>query len=263
MALISMCVYSTEENEKDECLDRTLKSLCKTVNFQRHRLILSVNGHTSKTSEMIMGGNFTLGHVIFNETNLGTAEGINRIWQYRNPGEHVIKMDDDVVINHFGWADIMEDALNRDKSIGQIGLKRKDLIESPWHPDPFYKSKIQMLPHDPGQRWIVVEEASHIMGTCVMHSSDLIDTVGYLYQMPGNKYGFDDSLMSLRSKLAGFRNCFLPTIDIDHIDNGGTPFQKWKESNAASRWSEYHKTVAGFKNGTIPLYYNPFKKSND
>ena len=256
MALIAMAVYSTPENGKDEYLERTLESLRNTVDFTKHRLILSVNASTAKTKDLIFDCGISL-KAIYNTTNLGTAEAINKAWKTQLPGENLIKMDDDVIFHADGWVDRMEEAIARDPSIGQCGLKRRDCWESVTHIDEFYRSKLIQLPHAPGEKWIVVEEVHHVMGTCVMHSAALLNKVGYLYQP--KLYGFDDSFMSFRSRLAGFKNVFLTSVDIEHIDRGDTGFQKWKQDHAAECWGPYHQTLQAYRDGTKSIYYNPFK----
>jgi GT2 family glycosyltransferase len=261
MCLIAMAVYATPENKKDDYFRRTILSLKQTVDFSKHRLILSVNAATSETMRTIETYKEIISAVIANDENIGTAEAINRAWATRLPGENAIKMDDDVIIHHRDWIYLMEESIRRDPTIGQVGLKRRDCIEAPWNYDDFYTSTLRMLHHEPGEKWITVEEVEHVMGTCVMHSSALLDKVGYLYQ-PG-LYGFDDSLMSLRSKLAGFKNVFLTAVDIEHIDPGTTPFQKWKEQSAGKDWEAYitaSREFSGTGPITRPLYYNPFKK---
>jgi len=262
MALIAMAVYCTEDNDKDTYLYKTLDSLEKTVDWDSHRLILSVNSYTTRTKEIIedfseSNGIFSvIDKVIWNDKNLGTAEAINLAWKERKPGENCVKIDDDVVIHQSGWIEQMEEVFRRDNTIGQVGLKRKDCWESPNRTD-FYKSELLMLQHQPGEKWVVVEQVNHVMGTCVMHSAALLDKVGYLYQP--SLYGFDDVLMSIRARLSGFKSVFLPHIEIEHIDTGGTPYQKWKENHASEQWKTYHETVQGYKNNTISIYYNPFK----
>lgn len=255
MALIAMAVYSTTENGKDEYLARTLESLEQTVDFSKHRLILSVNAFTENTKSLLYQYSRIISQVIWNNTNIGTAEAINKAWRERLPGENCVKMDDDVVIHHNNWLYLMEEAIRREPTIGQIGLKRRDCMEAPWVTG-HYGSKLKMLPHKPGQIWITVEEVNHVMGTCVMHSSALLDKIGYLWQ-PG-VYGFDDSFMSFRSKLAGFTNNFLTAVDIEHIDRGDTGFQKWKEQQASEKWMTYQAAMAEFVSGLRPLYYNPY-----
>jgi len=147
----------------------------------------------------------------------------------------------------------MEEAIRRNPLIGQVGLKRKDCWENPEHENPDYKSKLIMLPHTPGERWMVVEQAKHIMGTCVMHSAALLDKVGYLYQP--SLYGYDDVLMSWRSNLAGFITCFLPHIDIDHIDPGGTEYCDWKRRESGEVTNQVIELVNQYISGEKSLYY--------
>ncbi len=255
MSLIAMAIYSTEENGKDDCLQKTLTSLQRTVNFRRHRLMLSVNAQTSRTKYIIKGFEKIITDVIYNETNIGTANAINKVWKERAAamGEHCIKMDDDVVINNAGWADEMEAAISNDRLIGQIGLKRKDCWETPLNENPDYKSELKMLLHIPGHPWQVVEKVKHVIGTCVMHSSALIDKVGYLYQP--SLYGYDDVIMSHRTHLAGFYSCFLPHINIDHIDPGQTEYQSWKERHSGEQTQKVINLVQEMYHGTKSIYY--------
>jgi GT2 family glycosyltransferase len=257
MALIAMAVYSTEENKKDDCLSKTLHSLQETVDFNKHRLILSVNGYTDVTKRVIAWAELAgiVSKTIWNPTNYGTAEAINLAWRERHKNENAVKMDDDVVIHSTDWLYLMEEAIAREPEIGQIGLKRRDCMESPDR-DDYYKSSLVMLPHKTGEKWICVEKVNHVMGTCVMHSAKLLNRIGYLFQ-PGT-YGFDDSLMSLRSTLAGFKNVFLVGVDIEHIDHGSTPFQKWKEKHAGEHMEIYNKIANEYKSGERSLLYSPY-----
>jgi len=259
--MICMAVYSTEENKKDEYLSRTLESLERTVDFTKHRLILSVNAYTPVTQLIFRNYRDIISEIIWNDINLGTAEAINLGWKTRKQGEHAIKMDDDVVIHQSGWVDLMEEICNVDKFIGQVGLKRKDLIENPNHENEFYRSTLYMQRLQ--WREVQLEKCHHIMGTCVMHSNNLLNELGYMWQP--KLYGFDDSLMSLRSELAGFKNVFIPEIDIEHIDEGQTPFQTWKHGEAdiylkqdETGKSIYYTICQEYKTGIRDIYYNPF-----
>jgi GT2 family glycosyltransferase len=260
MSLISIAIYDTPENGRSELTRRTLESLLETVDFQRHRVFLVVNAATDETENDIKHFFNCLDKsctIIRNAENVGTARAINQAWKYRKPGEHAIKMDNDVVIHRAGWVDEMEEAITRDARIGIIGLKRKDLWETPWHPSPDFRSTLRMLPHEAGQRWIIVEDVQHVMGTCQMYSSALLDKIGYLYQ-PG-PYGFDDSLSAIRCRVSGFRSCFLHGYEIDHIDPGGNDHTKWKSDITASGTpanKEYHRLKDGYLSGAIPVYYD-------
>lgn len=259
MALIAMAVYDTVENQRTELTRATLISIEETVDLVKHRLFIIDNGSCDATKELLAdfysqkSKLFNI-ELITNEKNVGTANAINQAWAYREPGEHLIKMDNDVTIVQTGWVDLMEEAIDRSpKGIGIIGLKRKDLLEDPNRKDD-YKSVLVMLNHEPGQKWIVVEVVKHVMGTCQMFNSNLIDIIGGLFQMNG-LYGFDDSLAALRCNVAGFNSCFLAGIEIDHIDPGATSYQGWKEQYAANMMGMYNEYKDGYFNGTRSIYY--------
>jgi len=257
MALIGMAIYSTEENKKDECLEKTLDSLSHTVDFYDHALGVSINAATPFTEFLLDRYKGFISIVVRNEENIGTAEAINKIWKHRKAGQHAIKMDDDIVINQPGWVDILEEAISRDpENMGIIGLKRKDLIQTTWHPDPHYRSELVMLPHEPGHRWLTIEKTDDVIGSCTMFNSKLLDQIGYLKQI--KKYGYDDNLACHRAHLAGFYNCFYSHIDINHVDQGATPYQQWKHDHSSECTTAFIQLVKDFISGKEPIYYNPF-----
>jgi len=254
--LLTMAAWDTKENKRTDMTRRTLESLSATVDWNKHRLIVSDNGSCQETRDMYMrmrhGMPFT---VIQNDENLGTARAVNRGWSYRKPGEHVLKMDNDCVIHHKDWADEIEEVFERDPTIGICGLKRKDLEERPDHQAPHYQSILRMLQHQSGQRWIVVEECLHILGTCQAYSSQLFEKIGYLYQSDW-KYGFDDSLASMRARVAGFKVVFLPHIHIDHIDPGCTEYARQKQDDAGKVMGRYSEIITEYRTGKRSPFYD-------
>lgn len=263
MGLIALAVFDTLDNGRTELTRRTLESLKETVDWSRHCLVISDNGSCQATHDLyreLFGERATfMGRVeiIFNETNIGTARAINKAWSWREPNWVAVKMDNDVVIHQAGWLDEIEEVFRRDPTIGICGLKRKDLEERPDHPNPWFVSRLRMLPHQLGERWIVVEEVNHVMGTCQAYSPALLERIGYLYQMQdeGNRYGYDDALASVRAHLAGFKTVFLPHIPIDHIDPGGCDFTAWKQANAGVWQGRYFQVREEYRSGKRPLYY--------
>lgn len=249
-----MAVYDTAENQRTKYTRETLACLADTVNLDRHRVVIVNNASCPETVELFRKyPRFDYIHI---DRNIGTAAAINQAWLGRRPGENAVKMDNDVVIHQSDWADVLEDAIRLDTKIGICGLKRKDCQEEPSRTD-WAHSEIYMLPHQPGERWIVVEEVAHVMGTCQMYSAALLEKIGYLYQP--RLYGFDDSLAAVRCRVAGFKSVFLPCIEIDHIDPGDTPYQKWKERHAGEDMATYHEIVRQYRQGRRPIYFNPFE----
>ena len=252
MSLIALCCHDTIENGRSKYTKETLDSLYNTVDFENHRLIIVDNNSCVETkniiSEFLTYTNRNI-DVITNTENVGTAKAINQAWAMRQPGETLIKMDNDCVINHFGWVEDMEIAMLKG-GYGIMGLKRKDLLQSPTAED-IWKTTLKMIPHEKGEPWYVVEESEDIMGTCTMFHPTLTDKMGGLMQ--SGLYGFDDTLACIRAKLLGYKLAFLPHIDIDHIDEGGDAYTEWKRKYAGDRMKEFYEIKQGLIKGTIPI----------
>lgn len=250
--LIAMAVWNTEENKRTELTERTLVGLANTVDFDKHRLFISDNGSCEATQTLykeVQHPPFTL---IENGKNIGTAAAINNAWWHRKPGEHCVKMDNDVVIYRPGWIERIAFVFRRDPTIGILGLKRKDIDECPGHELDFYNSTLEMLPHERGEPWQVLEIVQHVMGTCQAYSSTLLDKIGYLTQP--YVYGFDDSLAATRARVAGFRSAFLHGWDIDHIDPGGTEYTQWKRDKAGEYMQAFLTLRAQYESRTEDPY---------
>lgn len=250
-----MACFDTPENGRAAYTRQTLESLTKTVDFSKHRIFIIVNGGTEETHAAIAEFGKQVGttlEVIYNQSNIGTARAINKAWAHRKPGEMCIKMDNDVVIHQARWIEEMEEAIQRMPKIGIIGLKRKDLAESPTSKEPQFRSQLMEVPHAPGQNNLYVEVVQHVMGTCHAFNPALLDKIGYLCQ-PG-VYGYDDSLAAVRCTKAGFFNCFLLGVQIDHIDPGGDPYTAEKQRLAWDDHAEYNRIKDGIRAGTIPVY---------
>jgi GT2 family glycosyltransferase len=255
-----MAVFDTEENKRSDYTRRTLRGLRDSVDWSKHRLIVVDNASCEETKDLLKSYANAWPHmtVITNKKNLGTAEAINLAWRLRNPGEHCIKIDNDIIIkNCSDWVEQLEEVVELDAVIGQVGLKRVDCIETTTNPNAFYRSTLRQLRHEPGKRWVVVEAQFHVMGSCVLHSSALLERIGYLYQI--GVYGFDDSFMSYRARIAGFDTVMLPHIVIAHIDTGDNPYQKIKEAQANDVWSAglYQKTLKYYQE-TKDVKYDPY-----
>lgn len=265
MTLIAMAIYDTEENQRTICTERTLASLLGTVDFNKHRLFLIDNGSCVQTKKLIkvFCEKVSFVHGIRNSVtvidlteNIGTARAINQAWKHRRPGEHCIKMDNDVIIHQKNWVEDLEYCVEKSPTIGIVGLKRKDCWEHPRHEHAHLRSKLEFLPHAPGERWMAVEIVNHVMGTCQLYNSLLLDKIGFLYQP--RLYGFDDSLAAQRSHFAGFENAFIPHIHIDHIDAfedvSQDPYTAWKQQHSSEDMSAFQRIVDEYKTGKRSIY---------
>ncbi len=258
MALVAMAVHNVPDSGRLEMTRRTLESLAETVDWDRHRLFICDNGSAPDTQALYRELKDVLlpFEVIGNNKNIGTANAINRAWALRTSNEACVKMDNDVLIHEKGWLDLaLKVFAASDYQVGICALKRKDLAEWPDSDNEWYKSKIIALPHQPGERWLIVEEVAHAMGTCQVYSPMLLHKMGYLYQM-GGLYGFDDSLACLRARLLGFKVVFLPHIHIEHIDAGNTEYTDWKREYAGEKLKGYHAVAEDYMQGRRSTYYD-------
>lgn len=174
--------------------------------------------------------NMTVLHL---KENVGTARGINMAIAVREPGEIVIKTDDDLTWCEKGWVERMESAMTGE--IGILGLKRDDV----------YGEMVE----DGGLLW-----CHDIMGTCTAYNPLMLDKVGFLSQP--SVYGFDDTIFSVRSEAAGFRNAFLKDERIVNLDEGGTGYTEWKKQEAGVYLHEVGLAMQMIRDGKLSYYYN-------
>lgn len=253
--VICVPVYDTEENGRTKYTKQTFESLFDTVNINSSFIVFIDNGSCRETKKLLENVIQNYAFVITNENNVGTAEAINQaIHEHSKLGDFIVKMDNDVVVHQDYWADEMRACIESDPSIGVLGLKRKDLPNSPGNEQ--YPTDLQFANREHGSEWRVIEECDDIIGTCHMYNPEFMKKAGGLYQ-PG-LYAFDDVLMCVRSKVAGFKNAFYPSIEIDHVDEGGTEYTEWKKRYAGTQFGEINDLIEGYQSGAKSIYYNPF-----
>lgn len=256
-----MCVFDTETNLRTKYTRRTLDSLARTVNWNKHRLIICDNASCKATLDLYdeYKDKVLPFEVIYNSENRGTAKALNKIIKQRKDKEHVCKIDNDVIIDDINWLDQLEEAIERDPlNMGICAGKRNDLDENTWNPNPFYRSELMMLPHEKGQRFIIVEKVKSCIGTLTLFNWRLLDKIGYSYQ--NSCYGLEDSLTSVRTMIVGMYSCFLTHLVIHHIDNAEDDgYTKFKQKEAGKAWDMYQQLVNEYYEGKR----SPYVEYND
>ncbi len=218
-----------------------------TVDLKKHRWIIINNSCTPETETYLDslptdGLNVTVIHL---KENIGTARGINKGLYSREPGEVIIKCDDDLSWSIAGWVEELVYHINKRPDIGILGLKRDDIWQRPDHENQAYRTVME------GD----LEICPDIMGTCTAYNPLLMDKIGGLVQL-SPVYGFDDSIYSVRSVAAGFKNAFLPYIKIINLDPGGTEYTEWKKREAGEWLTEASQYMELIKNGILSYYYD-------
>ncbi len=255
-ALICMAIYDTDSNKRTGYTKQSVTSLIETTNHETTRIALIDNDSCKKTKDYLKSVQRLPNISVFTNTeNLGTAGAVNVGIKYREQGEYVVKIDNDIVLHRSGWVEEMIQCFEKDPNLGILGLKRKDLPNAP--DSEQNPTELKFLPHKLGETWHIIEKCSDIIGSCTMINHLLLDKIGYFYQ-PGT-YGFDDVLICERSNVAGFYNAFYPGVEIDHVDDGKNPFTIWKRNHADIYLDGISKIIGEYKDGTRPIYFNPYE----
>jgi len=207
------------------------------------------------------------------DKNFGTAVAVNLGWKLSGGGSvGIVKADSDIVVNTSGFMERILAVLEAMPRLGILGLRRKDLIENPYHPDPWYRSEYLDLQID--NETVHLETCSHIMGSFTAYNKSVINDFGYLAQLqedrwPDPAYGYDDSLACYRMIALGFRRAFLRgwddvSVSIDHVDpgEGDKPdswngvYTRWKQAEAGTWMARYKELAEGYVRGSVSPYYD-------
>jgi len=259
MALVIMAVQDTYENNRTWCTESTLISLRTTVDWQKHRLIIIDNNSCDITASLLALDPFY--ELITLPENVGQARALNKGLLKREPGELVVRLDNDIVVYQEDWIEDMEYVLEKDPKIGVVALKRKNAWEHPAHPDTSFRSSLEMLPHNSGDRWMVVEVAGSVLGTCQALRPELLDKIGFFYQM-GGLWGFIDPIVCAKAHVLGYKTVFLPHVHIDYLDEDldsteeKGPYQAWKERQAAKNFPAFEREKQRILGGDS-MYHGP------
>lgn len=238
MALILMAVWDTEENQRTKHTVLTLQNLLHSVDRKTHRIVIIDNGSCKRTADLLDASGLEIIHLT---DNIGQARALNKGIALREPGEIVIRMDNDIVVWQTSWVENMEYVIKKDPSIALVSLKRTSAWEHPDNPDPAFRSRLEMLPHEDGEPWTVIEVADSVLGTCQAISPAFLDQIGYLYQM-GSKWGFIDPILCAKAHALGYKTVYLPHVPIEYLEKDeGTPYQLWKQEQARELFPRFEK----------------------
>ena len=258
-----------------ELVQRSLESWLNTIDSSLIDMWIVDNGSQDGTAGWVreFAEKHDFVHAILLRKNLGTAVALNLAWREARPGQHRVKADSDIVINTPGFLERALQVFQCTRNVGIVGLRRKDLIERPDHPDPFYRSRISVVPLETGD--LVLEACHHVMGSWTLYNAAALPRFGYLYQMQdqGNLYGYDDALACFRMHALGFVTVFLRgwfqdgqfvEVDIDHIDPGegndpeswNAEYTRWKQSSAWDWMERYKELASEYQEGKRDPFYS-------
>lgn len=147
------------------------------------------------------------GRVHFLPQNYGHIVATNYlVHKYRQPNQWWMKVDPDIIWNKAGWLTQLYDAMQANPDFGNVGLKRWDVPEHPFHNHVATRYH-RRLPY-------ILEESRMVMGNCHLVNGAVMDAVRYLAPELNNAgglwlYGFDDAITTHKVRMLGWKNAYL------------------------------------------------------
>lgn len=255
MTVLVMAVFDTDQNHRSWMTDDCLHSLSKTVDWDKHKLIVVSNGSCFDTVKIIKKWEHSINmHVAWNKENIGQAAAINQGWKTAreiSPDHLLGRIDNDVQLQTNGWLDLLEQCVWRDPKIGIAALKHADLLDCP-EQEGYLKTSYHTLPHKRGEKHIIIEKVNHCLGAVQLINPMLFEKIGYLDVL--GQWGWEDHLYSVRCQLAGFYSAYCHVghfVDLDEVKDA--TYQSWKD-RIAQAWGLVHEQRAvEYRAGTRPL----------
>jgi len=188
--LLSVISY----NRKHETL-ATLRSLACTRAMSMAECVWVDNGSTDGTREAVTQAIAVEGWPIdwiCNSENIGCPRALNQVLARRKPGQHFIKVDNDVELETEGWIPFLCNLLETNPGIA---------IASPWYEELETSNQGRLI-----QAHGYWHEYFPVVGHCVIHTGWFLDETGYFDVLAEDHlYGFEDLLMAHRASVCGFK----------------------------------------------------------
>ena len=193
-------------------------------------LVVVDNGSAAPSLELLKNfedkkyGNGSTSRVVYNGTNLGVSKALNIGMRLRQPGQHYMKLDNDMVLpnDYESWLTEMIDITeNSRRDIDNVKLVALS---------PFNYNR-PMSEHFPrrfldltnGHRYEIEDPMPYAcLGAGKFVHSDVIDRIGG-YNEKFGLYGFEDTDYGNRAIRVGFKNVYHAKVQAKHIDAENLP----------------------------------------
>lgn len=203
--LLSVICYNRMEDTR-----QTLVALRQTGAFREAVVVVWDNASTDGTPEMLArmarADEIDPGRLYLGDKNIGCPRALNSILcAWRKPGQHFIKVDNDVVLETSGWVNLMVEFLECHPEIA---------LASAWYPELEHGSQQQRIVADRGD-WL---ETFPVLGHCAVHRGSFLDNTGYFDVLtPDHLYGFEDTLMAHRAAAMGAKGAVVKSVRLRNI----------------------------------------------
>jgi GT2 family glycosyltransferase len=203
--LIIITVY----NRKEETL-ATLEALKETTDFEKDVDLVIVDNCSAEDTRLALArwqsenpvNDFH--HVLYLRENIGCPRALNRAMKdYRQPGQAVIKLDNDVEILTMGWLEHFERFLEAMPQVAMVGPWYDELADEKRLKEKRRVNSFYYYPVFP------------LIGHMAWHAGWFLDRVGYFDVLADNHlYGFEDLLMCQKAAILGYEMAVLPAVKV-------------------------------------------------
>jgi GT2 family glycosyltransferase len=230
---------------------RCLEALQKNTNSDMYDLVITSQNATHETIDTVVSTVSRSYEMILNEFNTGIALGHNQMMARRQPGQHYIKIDDDVIVESSGWIETFQKVLDF-SHVGAVVARRPTFwIDKPGRKDYFFYN---VRPVKVNGVWF---EAIHgykngCVGCWWGISSAAIDDVGYFNEATGN----DDQDWTVRAHRMRYDLGYIPDVIIrnDESEHNPHPQSMANKSIVLGVMSRRHdRYVGSYGSGVVYL----------
>jgi len=188
--LLSVISY----NRKAETL-ATLRSLARTGAMSMAECVYVDNDSTDGTFEAVTQAFIEEGWPIdwiCKSSNIGCPRALNLVLARRKPGQHFIKVDNDVELETDGWIPFLCNLLETNPDVA---------IASPWYTELETSNQGRLI-----QNHGYWHEYFPVVGHCAIHAGWFLDETGAFDVLTKDHlYGFEDLLMAHRAAARGYK----------------------------------------------------------
>jgi len=194
-------------NREQETL-ATLNSLAATGALTEAEVLVWDNGSTDGTQEALLQavefGTLQRDQLWLSPENFGCPKALNAIlWARRKPGQHFIKVDNDVELITPHWVRQLCAFLDDHPDVAMASPWYREMGDAPGRVVRTFPGWIEVFP---------------VVGHTVIHQGRFLDETGYFDVLgPDHLYGFEDNLMCHRAGAAGLKCAVVRGVELKNL----------------------------------------------
>jgi len=188
---------------------RTIQALRDTYTFDEAEVLIVDNASVDGTGDWLLEqvdlGLLKPENVMLLDENIGCPRALNLVLEsQRKPGQHFIKVDNDVLLVTPGWVEMLVRFLDQHPNVA---------MASPWYAELETGNQGRVYEQHAGW-WRIFP----VIGHCCVHRGEFLDQTGFFDVLGDDHlYGFEDNLMAHRAGAMGLDCAIVTTVVLENI----------------------------------------------